>query len=39
MAVTNNPYTGQPRDPRDIASDPGAILCVPPGQPIKAAKD
>ncbi len=37
--VAHNPHTGLPRDPRDIASDPRAILCVPPGQPIKAAKD
>lgn len=39
MPITHNPYTGQPRDPRDIASDPGAVLCVKPGAPLKAAKD
>lgn len=36
-AVLNNPHTGTPRDPRDVASDPQAILCVKPGEPLKAA--
>jgi hypothetical protein len=27
-----NPYTGQPRDPRDIASDPEGLLMVAPGK-------
>ena len=35
--VLNNPHTGTPRDPRDVASDPQAILCVKPGEPLKAA--
>ncbi|MBH1476976.1 hypothetical protein I5U59_09350 [Stenotrophomonas maltophilia] len=37
MIVTHNPYTGQPRDPRDVQSDPGAVLCVRPGAPLRAA--
>lgn len=37
-AVTNNPHTGTPRDPRDIASDPQATLCVKPGEPLRAAQ-
>ena len=36
--VLNNPHTGLPRDPRDVASDPDAILCVAPGEPLKAAR-
>jgi hypothetical protein len=39
MPVTTNPYTGQPRDQRDIDSDRRAVLCVKPGEPLKAAKD
>ncbi len=35
--VLLNPHTGAARDPRDVASDPQAILCVKPGEPIKAA--
>lgn len=35
--VLFNPHTGTPRDHRDIASDPKAILCVKPGEPLKAA--
>lgn len=35
--VTHNPYTGALRDPRDIKSDPMAILCVKPGVPLLAA--
>lgn len=36
--VTYSPHTGAPRDPRDIASDPQAILCVEPGKPLMAAQ-
>lgn len=36
--VTHNPHTGKPRDPRDIVSDPQAILCVAPNEQIKAAQ-
>lgn len=32
-----NPYTGKPRDPRDIASDPSGLLMVDPDEPILAA--
>jgi hypothetical protein len=32
-----NPYTGRPRDPRDIASDPGGLLIVDPDAPLLAA--
>lgn len=32
-----NPHTGTPRDPRDVASDPQAVLCVKPGEPLKAS--
>lgn len=35
--VLFNPHTGMPRDARDVASDPQAILCVKPGDPLKAA--
>lgn len=35
--VVHNPQTGTPRDPRDIASDPRAALCVRPGEPLRAA--
>ena len=35
--VLYNPHTGAARDPRDVASDPQAILCVKPGEPLKAA--
>lgn len=37
LPVLFNPHTGTPRDHRDIASDPQAILCVKPGEPLKAA--
>jgi hypothetical protein len=30
--VLFNPYTGEPRDARDIQSDPQGILIVPPGR-------
>ena len=32
-----NPYTGQPRDYRDVDSDPEGILCVAPGVPLRPA--
>lgn len=32
-----NPYTGHPRDPRDIASDPEGVLMVDPDEPLRAA--
>lgn len=32
-----NPYTGQPRDPRDIASDPEGLLLIEPGKELLAA--
>lgn len=35
--VLNNPHTGELRDPRDVASDPGAVLAVEPGAPLVAA--
>lgn len=33
-----NPYTGKPRDPRDIASDPAGLLMLDPDEPVQAAK-
>lgn len=32
-----NPFTGKPRDPRDIASDPAGILMLDPDEPVRAA--
>lgn len=32
VPVLFNPYTGEPRDARDVASDPHGILIVPPGK-------
>lgn len=32
-----NPYTGKPRDPRDIQSDPEGILMLDPDEPLHAA--
>lgn len=32
-----NPYTGKPRDPRDIASDPFGTLMIDPDAPLRAA--
>lgn len=32
-----NPYTGKPRDPRDIASDPAGTLMVDPDEPLRPA--
>lgn len=31
-----NPYTGQPRHPADIASDPSGILMMDPDEPVYA---
>ncbi len=33
-----NPYTGTPRHPSDIASDPHGILLLDPEQPLRAAR-
>ena len=33
-----NPYTGTPRHPSDVASDPHGILMLDPEQPIRAAR-
>lgn len=33
-----NPYSGKPRDPRDIASDPSGILMLDPDEPMFTAK-
>lgn len=35
--VLFSPYTGEPRDARDIASDPQGVLIVPPGADLLAA--
>ncbi|WON89008.1 hypothetical protein [Delftia sp. UGAL515B_04] len=35
--VLFSPYTGEPRDARDIASDPQGVLIVPPGANLLAA--
>lgn len=32
LPTLSNPHTGTPRDPRDVASDPQAVLCVKPGR-------
>lgn len=37
--VTHNPYTGAPRDPRDIESDPMGLLIIDPRKPVKAASE
>jgi hypothetical protein len=38
--VLFNPYTGEPRDVRDVQSDPQGILIVPPGKvDMLAARD
>lgn len=34
-----NPYTGKPRDPRDIASDPTGTLMIDPDEPLAAARE
>lgn len=36
--VLRNPFTGRPRDVRDIESDPQAVLCVDPMAALRAAK-
>ena len=33
-----NPYTGKPRDPRDIASDPTGKLMLDPDEPVVAVR-
>lgn len=38
MPVLFNPYTGQPRDARDIQSDPQGALIAPPGAAWQAAR-
>jgi hypothetical protein len=37
VPVLFNPYTGEPRDVRDVQSDPTGILIVPPGNVFPAA--
>lgn len=37
LPTLSNPHTGTPRDPRDVASDPQAVLCVKPGELLKAS--
>lgn len=32
-----NPYTGKPRDPRDIASDPQGLALIDPDEPLRPA--
>ena len=32
-----NPYTGTPRHPSDIASDPAGLLIIDDGEPLRAA--
>jgi hypothetical protein len=32
VPVLFNPYTGEPRDVRDVQSDPQGVLIVPPGK-------
>lgn len=33
--VLFNPYTGKPRDPRDVSSDPQGVLIIPPGAVLR----
>lgn len=33
-----NPWTGQPRDPRDVETDPQGLMIVAPGAPLVEAK-
>ena len=35
--VLTNPWTGEPRDIRDVESDPAGLLMVEPGKPLLAA--
>jgi hypothetical protein len=37
MTMLFNPYTGKPRHPSDIRSDPQGLLIVEPGAPLLAA--
>ena len=37
-ALLTNPHTGQPRDYRDVESDPQGILIHKPGEPLRAAE-
>lgn len=37
LPTLSNTHTSTPRDPRDVASDPQAVLCVKPGEPLKAS--
>jgi hypothetical protein len=39
VPVLFNPYTGEPRDARDIASDPQGTLIMPPGAAIDSARN
>jgi hypothetical protein len=36
-ALLTNPYTGTPRDYRDVESDPAGVLIQEPGAPLRAA--
>jgi hypothetical protein len=36
-AKLTNPYTGTPRDYRDVESDPAGVLIQEPGAPLRAA--
>lgn len=33
-----NPYTGKPRHPLDIASDPAGVLMLDPDEPVRAVR-
>lgn len=35
-AMLTNPHTGEPRDYRDVESDPAGVLIVEPGAPLRA---
>jgi hypothetical protein len=37
-ALLTNPYTGTPRDYRDVEDDPAGVLIQEPGAPLRAAK-
>lgn len=39
MTMLFNPYTGKPRHPSDIASDPNGIMIVEPDAPLMAARN
>lgn len=36
--VLFNPFTGEPRDARDVQSDPQGVLIVPPGARLRASQ-